>query len=230
MAPILVLKDVVKRYGPAGAEAAEIDVLKGVSLEVAAGCSVAIAGPSGSGKSTLLNLIGLLDRPTRGRIVLCGEDTAALSDRQLAQRRSRDIGFVFQDHHLLPQCTALENVLLPTLAGHAEATPRQAEQRARRLLQTVGLQERLEHRPGQLSGGERQRVALARALINRPRILLADEPTGSLDAKASDQIAEQLLQLNAAEQLTMILVTHARELASRMSKLFQLHDGQLTAC
>jgi lipoprotein-releasing system ATP-binding protein len=221
--PLLVLDDVTKRYCGPGGEAAP-PVLKGVRLALAAGESMAIVGPSGSGKSTLLNILGTLDRPTSGRVLLDGKDLATLSDDDLAAVRNRRIGFIFQLHHLLPQCTALENVLVPTLAGGA---PEDAPGRAAKLLERVGLKDRLEYRPGQLSGGERQRVAVARALINKPAILLADEPTGSLDRAASEHLADLLSELNREEKVTLVVVTHSAALAERMGKVMELRDGQL---
>ena len=222
---LVELTDVTKRYeSPAAGETPP--VLDGVNLSVAAGESVAVVGPSGSGKSTLLNIIGTLDRPTAGGVRLAGRDLLALDPRALAQVRSRDIGFVFQLHHLLGQCSALENVLVPTLAA---AAPRgNASARARALLQRVGLGERLDYRPGQLSGGERQRVAVVRALINRPKLLLADEPTGSLDRAGADALGELLAGLNVEEGVTLIVVTHSERLAGCMSRTYRLADGRLS--
>jgi lipoprotein-releasing system ATP-binding protein len=200
-------------------------VLRGVSLELAAGENVAIVGPSGSGKSTLLNVIGTLDAPTSGRITLDGEDPAGLDEPALARFRNRNIGFVFQDHHLLPQCSVLENVLVPTIA--AGPTSRETLQRAEKLLERVGLTERLEHRPAELSGGERQRVALARALVNRPLLVLADEPTGNLDRTTAQRVAELLLDLQQQEGTMLILVTHSLPLAERMSRTLELDEGRL---
>jgi lipoprotein-releasing system ATP-binding protein len=213
---LVELTDVTRRYdSPAGAETPA--VLDGVNLRVAAGASVAVVGPSGSGKSTLLNIMGTLDRPTSGQV--------RLAEKALAEVRNRQIGFVFQLHHLLGQCTALENVLVPTLAAGA---PRQgAEPRARGLLERVGLGRRMDYRPGQLSGGERQRVAVVRALINRPQLLLADEPTGSLDRAASDELATLLVELNREQGVTIVLVTHAERVASRMGKVLRLTEGRL---
>ncbi len=200
-------------------------VLNGVCLQVREGQALAVVGPSGSGKSTLLNIIGALDRPTAGQVLLDGQDLSALDEPRLARIRNRQIGFVFQLHHLLPQCTALENVLVPTLvSGRTDA---QLEARARKLLERVGLGERMAYRPGHLSGGECQRVAVVRALINRPRLLLADEPTGSLDRLSAADLAELLLGLNRDENVAMIVVTHSEELAGRIGNVLELRDGKL---
>jgi lipoprotein-releasing system ATP-binding protein len=202
-------------------------VLGDVSLALGDGENVAILGPSGSGKSTLLNIVGTLESPTSGRVVLNGEDPAGLDDVRLAAFRNQRIGFVFQEHHLLPQCTVLENVLVPTVA--AGPTRPEAVQRARMLLERVGLADRLEHRPAELSGGQRQRAALARALILRPSLLLADEPTGNLDRLAADGVAELLLELQQQEQMMLVVVTHSARLAERMSRRMELIDGRLEA-
>jgi ABC-type lipoprotein export system ATPase subunit len=223
--PIVALEHVDKEYAAPGGGAAT-PILKDITLTVAAGESVAVVGPSGSGKSTLLNIIGTLDRPTRGRMLLDGRDLAAATDAELAAVRGTRIGLVFQLHHLLPQCTVLENVLVPVLAD-PKATTAKAEIRARRLLARVGLAERLDYRPGQLSGGERQRVAVARALIREPALLLADEPTGSLDHAAADNLGQLLVDLNREDGITLIVVTHAAALAARMARVLQLQDGQL---
>lgn len=200
-------------------------ILAGVDLEVAAGSSVAITGPSGSGKSTLLALLGGLDRPTRGRVEIDGRSLYDLPDRELTRLRSERIGFVFQDHHLLPHCTALENVLVAGLAlGRLEGG---AGARAGELLQRVGLGDRADHFPGQLSTGQRQRVALARALFNRPGILLADEPTGALDHTSSAEMADLLVSLNRDRHVTMVVATHSRDLAARMERAYELRDGLL---
>jgi len=202
-----------------------LEVLRGVSLELKQGENLAIVGPSGSGKSTLLSIIGTLEPPTSGRVVIDGQDPAGLDEPALAALRNRKIGFVFQDHHLLPQCSVLENVLVPTLPGG----PTQQEQidRARELLDRVGLSDRLDHRPAELSGGEKQRVAIARALINRPVLLLADEPTGNLDRTTSGQVAELLLELQQHEQMMLIVVTHSERLAAMMSRQSELDGGTL---
>jgi ABC-type lipoprotein export system ATPase subunit len=208
---------------------APIRILDRISLEIDAGESVAIVGPSGSGKSTLLQIIGTLDRPSNGEVTLAGQDLNRLNDNELASLRNLEIGFVFQFHYLLPQCTVLENVLVPTLADK-NAKKHQGEKassRAKRLLDRVGLSHRLSHRPGQLSGGERQRVAVVRALINRPKLLLADEPTGALDHVSAQQLAQMLTDLNREENAALIVVTHAWELAQRMAKAFELKDGSL---
>ena len=218
----LAVENVTKEFPTRGEP---LVVLRGVSLELAAGENVAIVGPSGSGKSTLLNVIGTLDAPTSGRIMLDGEDPAGLDEPALARFRNHNIGFVFQDHHLLPQCSVLENVLVPTIA--AGPTRRETFRRAEALLERVGLTKRLEHRPAELSGGERQRVALARALINRPLLVLADEPTGNLDRTTSQRVADLLLELQQQEGTMLILVTHSVRLAERMSRTLELDEGRL---
>jgi ABC-type lipoprotein export system ATPase subunit len=219
---LLQLTDIYKRYNSPGIASAT-EVLKGVTLRVEAGESVAVVGPSGSGKSTLLNIIGSLDKPTSGRVLLNGMDFSQQDEKSLAAIRSRQIGFVFQLHHLLPQCTVLENVLVPTLVADRDGVA----ERADRLLERVGLAGRLSYRPGQLSGGERQRVAVVRALINAPKLLLADEPTGSLDQAASDNLAELLVELNREEGTALIVVTHSPDLARRMDRMLELTDGSL---
>ena len=185
---------------------------------------MAIVGPSGCGKSTLLNLIGTLDSPTSGGITFRDQDLQKLSGAELARFRNRSIGFVFQLHHLLPQCSALENVLVPTLVNKEADRPRE---RAIRLLDRVGLGERLSYRPGQLSGGERQRVAVVRALINQPSLLLADEPTGSLSREGAEDLARLMLELNREEDMTLIVVTHSEAVARMMDRVLELSDGQL---
>ena len=222
----LSLRNVSKSYQSVQ-DAPPVSVLRDISLEAAAGESLAIVGPSGSGKSTLLNIIGTLDHPPSGQVWLQGRDLAELNEEQLAEVRSRQIGFVFQAHHLLPQCTVLENVLVPTLALPSSSRPQDSADRATRLLERVGLGQRLDHRPGQLSGGERQRVAVVRALINQPQLLLADEPTGALDRPAAEELAKLLIELNREEKVTLIVVTHAVDLAERMQKILNLRDGHL---
>ncbi len=202
-------------------------VLRDINWQVEKGRTISIMGPSGSGKSTLLNLIGGLDTVSSGQILLDGQDITHLDDIELAKVRNTRIGFIFQLHHLLPQCTVLENVLIPTLAAGNDMDRSETVDHARSLLAQVGLNHRLRHLPAQLSGGERQRVAVVRALINRPRLLLADEPTGSLDADASNNLTELLLELNAREGVTLIVATHARELAERMNHRYTLVNGKL---
>jgi lipoprotein-releasing system ATP-binding protein len=220
--PELAVRDLTKRF-PTRAEALEI--LRGVSLDLKSGENLAILGPSGSGKSTLLHVLGTLDRPTSGTVQLDGEDPFMLDEPALADFRSRQIGFIFQDHHLLPQCNVLENVLLPTLAN-GTTTAADAE-RAKMLLDRVGLAERLDHRPAELSGGERQRAAVARALIRRPVLLLADEPTGNLDRTTAAAVAKLLLELHEQEKTMMITVTHSLELAAMFQRRLELDEGRL---
>jgi lipoprotein-releasing system ATP-binding protein len=220
--PELAVRDLTKRF-PTRAES--LEVLRGVSLNLKAGENLAILGPSGSGKSTLLHVIGTLDRPTSGEVRLDGQDPFVLDEPGLADFRSRRIGFVFQDHHLLPQCNVLENVLLPTLA-QGPTTAADAE-RAKILLDRVGLVGRLDHRPAELSGGERQRTAVARALIRRPVLLLADEPTGNLDRTTAASVARLLLELHEQEQTMMITVTHSLELAAMFQRRLELDEGRL---
>jgi len=203
----------------------ELPVLKGVDLEVKKAEIVAIVGASGVGKSTLLHLLGGLDRPTEGTIFYGGEDIFALNDQELDRFRNEEIGFVFQFHHLLPEFTALENVAMPGLI--AQQKPHVAQDRAKELLDYVGLGERLEHRPSELSGGERQRVAIARALVNQPKVVLADEPTGNLDQKTSEAVHDLLWTLNDQFNQTFIIVTHNQTLAQRADRLVQIVDGQV---
>src|ERR1035438_1083913 len=223
---LLKLTHVSRRYDSPNQSGA-LTVLNDVSLDVAQGESLAIVGPSGSGKSTLLHLIGTLDRPTSGSVTLNGQDLGTLDDQQLAAVRNRQIGFIFQAHYLLPQCTVMENVLVPTLASAEAAARDGASERAGRLLKRVGLGERFSHRPGELSGGERQRVAVVRALINQPQLLLADEPTGSLDQTSARELGQLLLELNHEEGVSLIIVTHARELAQRMGRVLERKEGHL---
>jgi lipoprotein-releasing system ATP-binding protein len=203
-----------------------VDVLRGVNLQVAAGESVAITGPSGSGKSTVLNIVGALDRADSGEVLIDGQDVEKLGDTDAAAYRNHTVGFVFQLHNLLPQCTVLENVLIPTLAGGQRANG-DLKARAESLIDAVGLKHRLDHRPGQLSGGERQRVAVARALINQPKLLLADEPTGALDRISAAKLVDLLFELNKSQGVTLVMVTHAPELAKRMGRTVDLLDGKL---
>ena len=209
----------------------DLAILNGVSLSLERGDAVAIMGPSGSGKSTLLYLLGALEPPSSGRVTLDGQDLYALGERQQAAFRNRHIGFIFQDHSLLPQCSVLENLLTPTLA----ATAREAgsdgagedESRARALLEQVGLGGRLDHRPGELSGGEKQRAAVARALIRNPTLILCDEPTGNLDRASAEAVASLLLSLHSARQTILVVVTHSAALAERFPVRYEMADGRL---
>jgi ABC-type lipoprotein export system ATPase subunit len=246
--PLLKLVAVSKRYEPLD-NAPPVEVLSEITLQLGRGDSLAIIGPSGSGKSTLLNIIGTLDQPSSGQVLLDGQDLTRLNEAALADTRNRQIGFIFQSHHLLPQCTVLENVLVPTLASSrrreeaedsskqnetvrlitSAATSQSAEERGRELLKRVGLGERLSHRPGQLSGGERQRVAVVRALINNPKLLLADEPTGSLDHASAVELGQLLGELNREQSVTLVVVTHSLELADQMGRKLELREGKLEA-
>jgi lipoprotein-releasing system ATP-binding protein len=203
-----------------------LSVVSDVSLELHTGASASIMGPSGSGKSTLLYMLGALEPPTSGSVTLDGENPFALNPNQLAAFRNKKIGFVFQDHCLLPQCSVLENVLVPTIVSQNGDDP---VSRARELLNHVGLGDRLDHRPAQLSGGEKQRVALARALIMKPRLLLCDEPTGNLDQKSAGVVADLLFKTHEASETILIVVTHSSELASRFPQRFELNDKHLEA-
>ncbi|HZU37253.1 MAG TPA: ABC transporter ATP-binding protein [Gemmataceae bacterium] len=204
-----------------------LSVLRDVELELGRGDALAVMGPSGSGKSTLLHILGTLDRPTSGMVQLNGQDPFQLPEPALADFRNRHIGFVFQDHYLLPQCSVLENVLIPTLVGGT--APATAESWARELLNRVGLSNRLEHLPAELSGGERQRVAVARALIHHPVLLLADEPTGNLDRHTAHAVGQLLLELHRQEQTILIVVTHSPDLARLFPRPLEMLDGTLQA-
>ena len=203
-------------------------VLQTISLTVSVGETVAVVGPSGSGKSTLLNLMGALDVADTGSICLNGQNLSELNEDQLAKIRNQEIGFIFQLHHLLPQFTVLENVLIPTLALRTESGGTISE-RAHRLLERVGLSEKANVFPGQLSGGEMQRVAVIRALINQPQIILADEPTGSLDNQTSDRLVNLLLELNSESDTALVVVTHSPTIAGRMNRIYRLEDGGLSS-
>lgn len=223
-APMLAeLQNVSKSYHSDGGA---VPVLKDLDLSITEGETVAIVGPSGSGKSTLLNLLGALDRPDSGRVTVAGTDLASLDAAHLSEYRNTQVGFVFQLHHLLPQCTVLENVLIPSLP-RKDIARAAVQERAKKLLDAVGLTHRLHHRPGQLSGGERQRAAVARALINEPKLLLADEPTGSLDRTSAERLADLLADIHSREKITIVMVTHAPDLARRMSRVLELRDGKL---
>ena len=223
---LLELKNISKSYqSPSGLESRV--VLDDLSLQVNEGESIAIVGPSGSGKSTLLNIIGSLDKPTIGEVIFDDNNIADFNDLQLAEFRNKKFGFVFQLHHLLPQCTVIENVLIPTLAFKSNDSKQVQENRAIELLKGVGLDGHMYHRPGQLSGGEQQRVAVMRALINSPKLILADEPTGSLDQTAADNLGELLVSLNKKENVTLIVVTHSAKLAGHMHTTYNLVEGKL---
>jgi predicted ABC-type transport system involved in lysophospholipase L1 biosynthesis ATPase subunit len=218
---LLELSNVRRTYaGPTG----PLEVLRGVSLSVAEGESLAVLGPSGSGKSTLLNLMGALDVPTAGNVRFEGRDVGALEEDERAALRNARVGFVFQSHHLLVQLTVWENVLVPALVS---GVTREIEERARRLLERVGLVNRLEHTPGALSGGERQRVAVVRALTNAPGLVLADEPTGSLDRTTAADLSDLLVEINREEGAALVVVTHSETLADRMGRVLVLRDGRL---
>ena len=219
----LVVIDVSKEYPT---RAGSLSVLRGVNLSLARGDALAVMGPSGSGKSTLLHMLGTLDRPTAGSVTLEGTDPFALPERELAAFRNRRIGFVFQDHHLLPQCTVLENVLIPALVAD-DRERAVARSDARHLLERVGLGARLDHRPAELSGGERQRAAIARALIRKPKLLLADEPTGNLDRKTAQGIGELLTDLHRQERTILVVVTHSPELARLFPGRAEMAEGRL---
>lgn len=219
----LIVDKLCKQYPTRGEP---LVVLRDVSLAVSAGESLAVLGPSGSGKSTLLHILGTLDTPTSGSVSLDGTQPFQLDEPALAAFRNRNIGFVFQDHLLLPQLTVLENVLVPTLAHGRPSEPQQ--QRAVQLLERVGLAQRLDHRPAELSGGERQRAALARALILSPRLILADEPTGNLDRSTATAIGQLLRELPEIEPVMLIVVTHSLELASRMQRRWEIDEGRLS--
>lgn len=218
----LIVRDLVKDYT---SEAGTLSILRGIALELRRGSALAITGPSGAGKSTLLYILGVLDTPTSGTVTLLGQNPFGLTVAEQAAFRNRHVGFVFQDHHLLPQCNVLENVLIPTLPGPG-VTP-ETEQRARRLLDRVGLGERLDHRPAQLSGGERQRVAVCRALINQPVLLLADEPTGNLDAETGEQVIRLMFALADSKGTTLLLITHDPALARRCGRSIRMVDGRV---
>jgi lipoprotein-releasing system ATP-binding protein len=216
---ILQCKKLTKRYQGE----LDVDVLKGVDLAIAVGERVAIMGVSGSGKSTLMHLLGGLDKPTSGEVILDGVNLNSVNSTKLAQLRNKSLGFIYQSHHLLGEFTVLENVAMPLLI--AQLSVKEAKQRATALLQRVGLGHRIEHKPSELSGGERQRAAIARALINKPNVILADEPTGNLDTKTADSVYQLMLELNQELNISFLVVTHDHELAARMGKVLHMEDG-----
>jgi lipoprotein-releasing system ATP-binding protein len=222
MSSLISVKALCKGYGQGGSR---VEVLKGVDLEVVQGTTIALVGASGAGKSTLLHLLGALDRPSSGSVIYRGEELFSRSESELAEFRNKKIGFVFQFHHLLPEFTAVENVMMPALIARQ---PRKlAEEKAEQLLEQVGLAHRLQHRPGELSGGEQQRVAIARALVSDPELLLADEPTGNLDMKTSDAIHQLLAELQQQSGITLVVVTHNERLAGCMGQVVRLVDGRI---
>ncbi|MBT3539844.1 MAG: ABC transporter ATP-binding protein [Opitutae bacterium] len=227
METFLKLTNISKSYpSPEGEE--KVDVFGEVNLEIPKGSSAAIVGPSGSGKSTLLNLIGTLDKPDGGEVYVDGRPTGKFTEVEASEFRNQSIGFIFQSHHLLPQCTVMENVMVPALAGFSNLTEKELQKRAKELLDKVGLSHRVNHRPAEISGGEKQRVAVARALINQPDLLLADEPTGALDKMNSEKLIELLVELNQALALTLLMVTHSPEIASQMKTTYLMEEGKLT--
>jgi lipoprotein-releasing system ATP-binding protein len=223
MPELLEAKNLFKSYEtPRG----PLSILNGVTLSLESGDAISIIGPSGTGKSTLLYILGALEPPSAGEVTLDGRNPFALSDKDISAFRNQEVGFVFQDHCLLPQCTVLENVLIPTMVGTRDA---EVEQRAKKLLDQVGLSHRLDHRPSELSGGEKQRVSIARAMIRGPKMLLCDEPTGNLDRHTATQVADLLLEMNRASKTILVVVTHSAELAGRFPKVYELVEGQLQA-
>jgi len=219
----LVAENLSKQYPTRGEP---LRILHDLNLEISAGENVAIVGPSGSGKSTLLHILGTLDTPSSGSILFDGENPFAMDEQTLADFRNKNIGFIFQEHHLLPQLSVFENILVPTLAS---GKPTAADiERAEELIERVGLTDRSHHRPAELSGGERERVAVARALINKPLLLLADEPTGNLDHENAQQIGELLLDIQRQEQMILVVVTHSQELSQKLDQQLELSAGQLT--
>jgi lipoprotein-releasing system ATP-binding protein len=218
---IIQIKNLIKIFG----DGVEIKALDGVDLNIERGEFLAIIGPSGSGKSTLLNQIGILDTPTSGTILLDGVDVTKMSDKQRSITRNKQLGFIFQYHHLLPDFNALENVMMPLLISGVKSSL--ARETARNVLEEVGLGDRMDHRPNQLSGGQNQRVAIARALVNKPSIVIGDEPTGNLDSKSSENIYELLRKLNIEHQQTFILVTHDERMAEKTDRIIRLVDGRI---
>ena len=223
---LLQLKNISKGYGDPGKNNFR-NVLNGLDLEVSEGQKIAVAGPSGSGKTTLLNLIGTLDQPDKGKILFKGEDITGYSPKELARFRNRELGFIFQLHFLLPQCTVWENVLLPVLP-HQKVVSKADKEWAEHLLHRVGIWEQRDQKPSELSGGESQRTAVVRALINKPKLILADEPTGALDEQNAENLSDLLQKLSTEEGVTLIIVTHSAELASQMDHVYHLKNGSLS--
>ncbi|HAC16376.1 MAG TPA: lipoprotein-releasing system ATP-binding protein LolD [Bacteroidetes bacterium] len=219
---ILSTRNITKNY-PAKAGTAAVEVLKGVDLEIRSGSITAIVGASGSGKSTLMHVLGGLDKPSTGEVYFNDQNIAGFTDEQLSKFRNREIGFVFQFHHLLPEFSALENVMMPALIRNL--TAKEVTSKATQLLSQFGLSDRLDHRPSMLSGGEQQRVAMARALMNDPSVLLADEPTGNLDEKNTNDLIDQIIELRSSRNLTIVLVTHDKDIAQRCDHTFTLRNG-----
>ncbi len=218
---ILALKNIVKSFGK---EETKVEVLKGIDLNLAPGETIAVLGASGAGKSTLLHIMGGLERPTAGDVLYQGQDIYAMGEAPLANFRNRELGFIFQSHHLLPEFTALENVMLPMLISKKSRDA--ATWEAKELLKNVGLSNREKHKPGELSGGEQQRVAVARALVRRPKIVLADEPTGNLDSKTGNETFGLMMELNRELKITFVMVTHNEKLAARMGRQIVVRDGR----
>lgn len=226
MTMLAELQQVTKYYGLPGSDHSS-RVLHEISLQIAECENIAIVGPSGSGKSTLLNILGTLDSPTSGRVLLKGISVNDMDESRLAETRNKDIGFVFQMHYLLPQLTLLENILLPLLPQKDKILQKNAHEQALQLIHRVGLSKQLHKFPSQLSGGECQRTAVVRALINRPALLLADEPTGALDQKSSGNLTDLLIELNKEEGVALVVVTHSMEVAKKMDRIYQLENGKL---
>lgn len=223
---IVELKNIIKYYQNSGSTEKRI-ILDDFSLAIEKGESIAIVGPSGSGKSTLLNVISSLDTANSGSVIFDGEDLTQKNEKELANFRNQNLGFVFQSHHLLPQLSLIENVLLPFIPVKDKKQKQDAEKRALELLNFVGLSELIYQRPGQMSGGECQRTAVVRALIHQPNLLLADEPTGSLDKKSADQLGDLLVNINEKQGVSLVVVTHSMDLAKKMKKIYQLEEGKL---
>lgn len=223
---IIELENIFKSYQN-NSTSSQYKVLDNISLKINSGDSIAIVGPSGCGKSTLLNILGTLDKPSLGIIKIDNDDISKFNDKKLAEIRNQKIGFVFQLHHLLPQLNLLENVLLPTLILKDSKLKEAAKIRAFELLKSVGLEEKIKQYPGQLSGGECQRTAVVRALVNQPEIILADEPTGSLDQESAEQIGELLSKINKEQNVALVFVTHSLELANKMKVIYKLNNGKL---